>query len=75
MSHILIVMPLILSTSSCNEVVMQEAIYKRGPVAVAFMAYDDFRGYRKGVYIHNGKINDNKSYIMIQWSFYLNRLL
>lgn len=38
----------------CNEVLMQQAIYERGPVAVSFMVYSDFRNYKNGVYVHTG---------------------
>ncbi|XP_049940816.1 dipeptidyl peptidase 1-like [Schistocerca serialis cubense] len=35
-----------------NEVTLQEALVQRGPVAVAFMVYDDFRSYTSGIYRH-----------------------
>jgi len=36
----------------CNEPLMMEAVYKRGPVAVGFQVYKDFTGYKSGVYHH-----------------------
>jgi len=33
---------------------MEGEIYKNGPLAVSFLVYNDFFGYQKGVYSHNG---------------------
>ncbi|RUS75038.1 hypothetical protein EGW08_017219 [Elysia chlorotica] len=38
----------------CNEVLMQQAIYSRGPIAVSFMVYKDFMQYKSGIYVHTG---------------------
>ncbi|GFO42825.1 dipeptidyl peptidase 1 [Plakobranchus ocellatus] len=39
----------------CNEVLMQQAIYLRGPIAVSFEVYHDFLLYHSGVYHHTAQ--------------------
>ncbi|CAL1544786.1 unnamed protein product [Lymnaea stagnalis] len=39
---------------ACNEFLMMEAIYNRGPIAVSFEVYNDFMSYSSGVYHHTG---------------------
>lgn len=36
----------------CNEPLMMEALYNRGPIAVGFQVYKDFTSYKSGVYHH-----------------------
>ncbi|XP_006820705.1 dipeptidyl peptidase 1-like [Saccoglossus kowalevskii] len=38
----------------CNEALMKIELVKNGPMAVAFMVYDDFMSYQGGIYHHTG---------------------
>ncbi|XGW24166.1 hypothetical protein V3C99_005957 [Haemonchus contortus] len=51
-----------------NERVIQSQIMKRGPVQAAFIVYDDFSYYRKGVYVHTaGKARGAHAVKVIGW--------
>jgi len=43
---------------ACNEELMMEELVENGPMAVAFMVYDDFSGYNGGIYHYTGFKND-----------------
>lgn len=39
----------------CNDLVMQLAIYLRGPIGVGYTVYQDFKYYKSGIYYHYGR--------------------
>jgi len=41
-------------TGGCNELAMQLAIYRHGPIVVGFAVFWDFIWYRRGIYYHYG---------------------
>ncbi|XP_063591123.1 dipeptidyl peptidase 1-like [Penaeus indicus] len=43
---------------ACNEELMLHALVAEGPMAVAYMVYDDFHNYEGGIYHHTGFKND-----------------
>ena len=59
-------------TFSCNELAMQLAIYRHGPIVVGYRVYWEFFFYQRGIYYHYGnsttfEVNGNP----FQWTLWL----
>merc|ERR1712212_284096 len=50
---------------ACNEELMMQALVEEGPMAVAYMVYDDFFNYDGGIYHHAGFKNDFNPFEMV----------